>query len=182
MKKLFFIALVGFCAIHLKAQVTFVKGYIINDKGDTLKGEVKINPKKEQDNHNKVFFKDAQGIQKNYKPNKVKAYGYEGNNHYIAIDLGGEEKYYKAIARGEISLYKMIFEEVRMNESTFVAEYFLQKKGDKKMTDVKQSKFKKQLGEMMSGAAGYVSDYEDGKTLDEVKAAEVINKYNNRQK
>jgi NADPH:quinone reductase-like Zn-dependent oxidoreductase len=59
---------------------------------------------------------------------------------------------------------------------------FLQKKGDKKMIDVKQNKFKKQLGELMSGSAGFVSDYEDSKTLDEAKAAEVINKYNNREK
>lgn len=181
MKKLLMVAIIGMCATSLNAQITFVKGYIVNEKGDTLKGEVKVNPKKEQDNHNKVFFKDAQGVQKNYKPNKVKAYGYE-NNHYIAMDLGGEEKYYKAIARGEISLYKMIFEEIKMNESSFEAEYFLMKKGDKKMTDVKVSKFKKQLGEMMSGAAGYVSDYEDSKTLDEAKAAEVITKYNNREK
>lgn len=179
MKKLLFFALIAIYTTTLKSQVAFVKGYIINEKGDTLKGEVKINPKKEQDNHNKVFFKDDKGIQKNFKPNKVKAWGYY-KNHYIAMDLGGEEKYYKAIARGEISLYKMIFEEVRMNESTFLPEYFLIKKGDKKMTDVKQSKFKKQLGEMMSGAAGFVSDYEDGKVLDEAKAAEVINKYNNR--
>lgn len=176
-----FTALALVLAFGLQSQITFVKGYIVNDKGDTLEGEVKVNPKKEQDNHNKVFFKDAQGVQKNYKPNKVKAYGYE-NNHYIAMDLDGEEKYFKAIARGEISLYKMIFEEVKMNESTFVPEYFLIKKGDKKMTDVKVSKFKKQLGEMMSGSAGYVSDYEDSKTLDEAKAAEVINKYNNREK
>ena len=35
---------------------------------------------------------------------------------------------------------------------------------------------------MMSGAAGYVSDYEDSKTLDEAKAAEIINKYNTREK
>ncbi len=181
MTKLIFVALISICAATLKAQVTFVKGYIVNDKGDTLKGEVKINPKKEQDNHNKVFFKDDKGIQKNYKPNKVKAYGYE-NNHYITMDMGGEDKYYKAIARGEISLYKMIFEEIKMNESSFEAEYFLQKNGDKKMTDVKPNKFKKQLGEMISGAAGYVSDYEDSKTLDEAKAAEIINKYNTREK
>ncbi len=179
MKKLLFAAIICICVTTLKSQITFVPGYIVNEKGDTLKGEVKFNPKKEQDNHNKVYFKDAQGLQKNYKPNKIKAYGFD-KSHYVAMDIGGEEKYYKAIARGEISLYKMIFEEVKMNESSFVADYFLIKKGDKKMTDVKPNKFKKQLGEMMSGAAGYVSDYEDSKVLDEAKAAEVINKYNNR--
>lgn len=33
-------------AMYSRAQVTFVKGYIVNLKGDTLKGEAKINPKK----------------------------------------------------------------------------------------------------------------------------------------
>ena len=64
-----FLSLITFSA---NAQIAFVKGYIINEKGDTVKGEVKINPKKEQDNYSKVFFKDESGTQKNYKANKVK--------------------------------------------------------------------------------------------------------------
>jgi hypothetical protein len=149
-----------------KSQISFVKGYLLNEKGDTLKGEIKINPKKEHDNHNKVFFKDEQGIQKNYKPNKVKGYGYN-NNHYASMDCDGELKFYKVIAKGEISMF---------------ADYFLMKEGDKKMTDVKPSKLKKQLQEMMSGAASYASEYKGEKDIDESSAAQVINAYNNRAK
>ncbi|MBA2613248.1 MAG: hypothetical protein H0U95_14865 [Bacteroidetes bacterium] len=171
------ISLTSFCA---NAQIGFVKGYIINEKGDTVKGELKINPKKEQDNYSKVFFKDDSGTQKNYKPNKVKAYGF-GNQHYIAMDYEGELKFYKALARGEVSLYKMMFEVTNMNATSYDGEYYISRTDDKKMTPVKEGKFKKQLQEMMSGAAGYANDYDGDKKLNEEKAVEVINKYNNRK-
>ncbi len=171
-----FICLITFCA---NAQVTFVKGYLVNEKGDTLRGEVKINPKKEQDNYNKVFFKDESGTQKNYKPNKVKAYGFD-NQHFIAMEYEGEQKFYRALIRGEISLYKMMFEVVNMNAVSWDGEYYLSRKDDKKMITVKEAKFKKQLQEMMSGAAGFANEYEGDKKLNEEKAVEVIGKYNNR--
>lgn len=171
-----FACLISFSA---NAQITFVKGYIVNEKGDTLKGEVKINPKKEQDNYNKVFFKGEDGTQKNYKANKVKAYGFDKQN-YIAMEYEGEQKFYRVLARGEISLYKMMFEVVNMNATSWDGEYYLTRKDDKKMTTVKEGKFKKQLQEMMSGAAGYANEYDGDKKLDEEKAVEVITKYNNR--
>lgn len=174
--------LVFFCTVaqSILSQQNFVIGYIVGINGDTTKGEVKTNPKKEFDYHNKVIFRDANGVQKTYKPNKVKAYGFEGNN-YSAMDVGGEDKYYKIIAIGEISMYKMMFEEVKMNETSYIPEYFLKKTGDKKMTDVNSKKFKKQLQEMMSGSAGYANDYKGDKDIDEKSAAEVINAYNNRK-
>jgi hypothetical protein len=163
------------------SQITFVKGYMINDKGDTLKGEVKINPKKEQDNHKKVFFKDASGTQKNYKPNKVKGYGYD-NNHYVAFNFDDEPMFYKRMTTGPIYLYKSAFEVVVMNEATFDFEYFLFKEGDKKMTEVKTGKFKKQLQEWMSGQAGFANDYKEEKKFNAESAVEVINKYNDWKK
>ncbi|MGZ3899986.1 MAG: hypothetical protein ACXVNQ_06465 [Bacteroidia bacterium] len=163
------------------SQVTFVKGYLINEKGDTLKGEIKINPKKEYENHHKVFFKDASGTQKNYKPNKVKGYGYD-NNHYVSITQDDEALFYKRLTNGDITLYKSAFEVVNMNASSFDYEYYLFREGDKKLTEVKQSKFKKQLQEWMSGAAGFASDYEDDKKFNEESAIAVINKYNEWKK
>jgi hypothetical protein len=163
------------------SQVTFVKGYLINDKGDTLKGEIKLNPKKEYDNHNKVFFKDASGTQKNYKPNKVKGYGYD-NNNYVSITQDEEAKFYKRLTDGNIILYKAAFEVVNMNASSFDFEYFLFREGDKKLTEVKESKFKKQLQEWMSGAAAFANDYPEEKKFNEASAIDVINKYNDWKK
>ena len=170
---------ISLISISANAQIAFVKGYIVNEKGDTVRGEVKINPKKEQDKYNKVFFKDESGMQKNLKPNKVKAYGFEKHN-YITMDYEGEPKFYRALVRGEISLYKMMFEVTNMNATSFDGEYFIIRSDEKKMVTVKEGKFKKQLQEMMSGAAGYASDYEGDKKLNEEKAVEVITKYNTR--
>ena len=46
------------------------------------------------------------------------------------------------------------------------------------MTEVKETKFKKQIQEFMSGNAGFANDYEDGKMFNESSAVHVINKYN----
>lgn len=179
MKNIALVLLFCLTTATTKAQISFIKGYIINEKQDTLKGEVKLNPKKEYDNYSKVFFKDESGTQKNYKANKLKGYGFE-NQHYMAMDYDGESKFYKALVQGEISLYKMMFEVVNMNATSYDSEYYLSRKSDKKLTPVKEGKFKKQIQDLMSGASGYANDYDGDKKLNEEKAIEIINKYNNR--
>ncbi len=181
MKKALLTFLIAFFAAFLNAQVTFVKGYLIPDKGDTLKGEVKINPKKEHENSNKVFFKDGTGVQKNYKPNKVKGYGYD-KSHYVAIPHDGETKFYKRLSNGNILFYKVAFEITNMNETSFDFDYFLFKEGDKKLTTAKQNKFKKQLQEWMVGNADFASAFEDAKIFNQQSAIDAINKYNDWKK
>lgn len=176
-KKNSFMLAILFLASVATAQITFVKGYLVGEKGDTMQGEVKINPKKEHDNYNKVFFKDASGVQKNYKPNKVKAYGYD-NNHFVAISHNDEVKFFKRMTNGAIILYKAAFEVVVMNETSFDFEYYLFKEGDKKLTEVKEGKFKKQMMEWMKDNTEFVADYKDEKELNVEAAVEAINKYN----
>jgi hypothetical protein len=171
-----FLAALAFSAT--KAQVTFTKGYLVNEKGDTLRGEVKLNPKKEQDYYARVTFKDASGTQKNYKPAKVKAYGFD-NEHFVSIINNDEGLFYKRLTNGAILLYKGAFEVVVMNKATWEFEYFLFKQGDKKLTDVKEGKFKKQLQEWMKDGQEYAEAYNDSdKKLNVESAIEVINKYN----
>jgi hypothetical protein len=164
------------------AQFTFVKGYIVNEKGDTLRGEVKTNPKKEHESYQRVTFKDASGTQKNYKPAKVKGYGFE-NNHFISWGKEEEANFYKVLVSGPISFYKSAFEVVAMNKSTWEFDYFLFKEGDKKMTDAKVGKFGKQLKEWMKDAQEYAEYYkENSKEIDETSAIEAITKYNDSKK
>ncbi len=182
MKHLLFAFTLSISALFAKSQITFLKGYLIPDKGDTLKGEVKINPKKEQDNSNKIFFKDATGVQKNYKPGaKVKGYGYD-NNHYVTLTHDGETKFYKRLCNGNILFYKVAFEVTNMNETSFDFDYFLFREGDKKLTTAKQNKFKKQMQEWMSGAADFASDFVEEKNFNEKSAIEIITKYNEWKK
>ncbi|MBK9285405.1 MAG: hypothetical protein IPM51_13970 [Sphingobacteriaceae bacterium] len=177
MKKYTYLILFALFCGTVKAQVTFTVGYLINAKGDTLQGEVKINPKKDIDNYSKIFFKDANNIQKNYKPNKVKGYGFNGR-HFVSYTEKDESMFCERLTSGAIILYKSSFEAGSAGETTKELIYYLYKDGDKKLTEVKESKFKKQIMEWMSGSAGLANDYEDGKKFNEASAIEIINKYN----
>lgn len=171
-----FISLTSYTA---QAQITFIKGYLVNEKGDTLRGEVKYNPKKEQDCYNKVFFKDETGAQKNYKPGKkAKAYGFNDQN-FVAMEFENEMKFYRVLATGEINLYKMMYEVISMNEPILGGEYFIShKKEETKLTAVKEGKFKKQMTEWMKENPEFIEGYEDEKNLNAENATEVIKKYN----
>ncbi len=177
-KRFLFIALAGFAVCSAPAQITFVKGYVVNEKGDTLKGEVKYNPKKEQDCYNKVYFKDATGAIKNYKPKKSKAYGFN-ERHFAAMDFEGEMKYYQVLAIGEINMYKIMYEMISMNQPILGAEYFISHKKDPaNLTSVKQGKFKKQMTDWMKDHPDFINDFDDDKDFDSDTAIEVIKKYN----
>lgn len=165
----------------LEGQITFTKGYLVNDKGDTLRGEVKVNPKKEQDNYARVTFKDESGTQKNYKPAKIKGYGFN-NEHFVSLTNKDEQLFYKRLTNGPFFLYKSSFEVVVMNKAAFEFEYFLFKEGDKKLTSVKENKFKKQLKEWMEDNEEIAEGYVDEKNFNVESAIEVINKYNTWKK
>jgi hypothetical protein len=159
------------------SQITFVKGYIVSMAGDTLKGEVKINPKKEIDNYNKAYFKDASGVQKNYKPDKVKGYGFEGK-HFIASKFEGEPTFYKVLSRGQIMLYEVMFEMQQMNEISVKNEYYLAKKTDTEYSKLKEKKFKKQLEEYMKDNPEILTSADDDKKFEIEKVVELVNQYN----
>jgi hypothetical protein len=158
-------------------QASFVKAYVVTDKGDTIRGEAKINPKKPTEIYDKVAFKDANGVQKNYKPAKTPAYGLEDAN-FIALSYDGEPKFYKVLARGPINLYAVAFETMNMNEPVLEQEYFLALPDNKKLVNVKQSKFKKQLLDWMKDNVEIAESYEEEKKFNEENAIAVINKYN----
>jgi hypothetical protein len=162
------------------AQQSFAPGYIVTDKNDTIKGEVRINPKKPHDVYSKVYFKDPKGIQKNYRPEKIKGYGVNTDT-YLSLDSDGEPLFYKVLVTGYINFYKLEFETIRMNNPVFEFEYYFtdpeSEKG--KLVVVKENKFKKQISEYMEDNPEIAQDYsDDGKNFDPEKAAEVIAQYN----
>lgn len=172
--------LFSICASAQKKEtpkIVFLPGYIVNEKGDTLKGEVKYNPKKEQDCYSKVFFKDQAGTQKNYKPKKVKAYGFDGK-HFMAMEFENELKYYRVLTTGSINFYKIMYEMISMNQPVIGAVYYISHKDDSKLKEVKEGKFKKQMTEWMKDNTEFLNNYEDEKEFNVESATEVIRQYN----
>jgi hypothetical protein len=159
------------------SQGTFVKAYVVTDKGDTVRGEAKVNPKKPVEMFDKVTFKDVNGVQKNYKPAKTRAFGMD-TAHFIALSYEGEPKFYQVLARGPINLYMVAFEAMNMNEVVLEREYFLSLPDNKKLVNVKQNKFKKQLLEWMKDKPEIAENYSEEKIFDPQRAKEVIEEYN----
>ncbi|MGE0566302.1 MAG: hypothetical protein AB7O73_00010 [Bacteroidia bacterium] len=176
MKVLFF-SLALSLSFGLKSQINYVNGYVVTLEGDTLKGEIKVNPKKDYDKFKRAGFKSKDGAQKNYKPNKIKAYGVEGRN-FISWKLDDEDVFLERLTDGHITLLKAAFEAIVMNETNHVYEYYLLIEGEKKLQDINVKKFSKQLTKIMEGSESIAEKYEDGKELNESSAIEVINQFN----
>ena len=150
---------------------------MITIAGDTLKGEVKMNPKKEFDNYNKVFFKDASGVQKNYKPDKVRGYGFD-NKHFITSKYDGEPTFFKVLSRGHIMLFEMMYEMQQMNEIAVKNEYYIAKKEDTEYAKLKENKYKKQLTELMKDNPDILANADEDKKFEIEKVVELVNQYN----
>jgi hypothetical protein len=158
------------------AGQNFTKGYVITEKGDSLAGEIKINPKKEYEVYNKLTFRDPNGAQKNYKPEKVRRYGFE-KRQFFSMDADGERKFFESLASGKINFYKTVTETTRMNETSFEPEYYLARP-DNKLVSVKESKFRKQIADWMKDQPDIAADYPEEKKFYPEKALEIINRYN----
>jgi hypothetical protein len=162
------------CA-RLHAQVIFDKGYIINTKGDTVRGDVKLNISDTSEYYDKAVFKDEKG-QKNYLPEKIRGYGV-GKRNFTSIKLRGETSFYEILAKGHIGMYKRVLEAIKMNELAHETEYYFTVDG-KKPVVLGPEKFRRQLALVMEDNTSFITGYGDD-TFNEKKVAETITQYNN---
>jgi hypothetical protein len=175
MKKIvFFLLILPFACL---AQQTFIPGYVVDLKGDTLKGEIRYNPKKELDMYSKVGFKEVSGAQRTFKPEKIKAYGYDGKV-FVSATIDGEAAFYKTLSHGAIDLFETQYETLQMNDIKLKNDFFMKKNGSSEFIRIKHNKFKKQLAEQMSDNSEIVKQLEENKNLEFENIIEVFNQYN----
>jgi hypothetical protein len=160
--------------LQFNAQIIFEKGYVVNSKGDTLKGEVKLNIADTTEYYDKAVFRDEKG-QKNFFPEKTRAYGV-GNRHFVSIKVHGEAAFYEVLTRGHISFYKRLLEAIKMNELATELEYYIAV-GDKKPYVLGPEKFRRQLVLAMEDNDSFATGYQ-GKEFDQSRVAETIAAYN----
>lgn len=132
------------------AQLNFYEGYIITNEGDTIKGEVKANPKKELSLFSKVLFKDKQGFSKTYKPDKIKGFAYYNsikNKWHVFISVKQNEyQFYKIAIQHPVLIYEYQYEDMKVGGEFYTAkEYYIQE--DNEFIRLKPKKMKKQLSE-----------------------------------
>jgi hypothetical protein len=161
-----------------QAQVKYYQGYVIMLNGDSLKGEIKKNPKREFDNFTKASFRKKEGSEiKSFSPSKIKEYCVDGIV-FVSRNVDGEQVFVKCISRGAVSLYEAQVEVLQMNEIKVKSDYYMEKAGGE-FVKVKSSKFKKQMSDAMADNEEIVKAIED-KKYDYENIVEVVNAYNKK--
>lgn len=158
MKKLFclLVLFVAGTVTSLHAEMVWKSGYVILTTGDTIKGEIKINTKKELPLFQKVYLKKGEAT-KTYKPEQVKEYTYE-NERFISRKIDGEMQFLKVLSYGRIILYEWQFELQRGADLIVEKEYYIETNdGTGKIEKTKPGKFKKVVAERMADHAELVA-------------------------
>ncbi len=97
------------CFSHLVfAQAPFETGYVITNKGDTLKGKIKDRRyTASAPNPDKIRFIDSTGVEVNYGPDDIKKYCKKGINFFRVLPIGMEAKFKFAeiIEYGDVILF-----------------------------------------------------------------------------
>jgi hypothetical protein len=181
MKKLFSFLLIfsagTFTSLH--AELVYKPGYVLLTTGDSVKGDIRVNPKKELANFQKVAVKIGETT-KTYKPEQVKEYAFE-TTKFVARKVDGEMQFLKVIASGRINLYELQFEVQRGNEIAVDSDYYIEK-NDGSNADpqkVKSGKFKKMVAEMMADNADLVARVQnEDKKYEIADMQSVVEEYN----
>src|SRR6476646_8004163 len=122
-----------------KAQVKYFQGYVIMLNGDSLKGEIKMNLKREFDNFTKASYRKKDGAEiKSFSPSKIKEYSVDGIV-FVSRNVEGEQVFVKRISKGALSLYESQIEVMQMNDIKVKSDYYIEKTGGE-FVKVKSSK------------------------------------------
>ena len=163
-----------------KADLVWKAGYVILNNGDTVKGDIKYNTKKELPLFTKVSLKMADGVQKNYKPDQVKEFSYEGVR-FLTRTLDKELVFLKLVSEGNINLFEWQYEVYHGEETRIEKDFYVEKTGSdaKEPKKLKGNHFKKTVSELMSDNTELVTRVEnEDKKYEIADMQSVIEEYN----
>ncbi len=181
MKKLFcLIVAIGIFTVNVFSQApgVTVKGYVITLKDDTLRGDIKLNPKKELEVFEKVIINLSATEKKTFKPDKIKGYRTDSAT-FVSKKLDDAMSFFKVLSTGKLNLYVYQYYWEKPNKDVVTkSEYYMEKQGEDKTIKIKTgSKYKKQLSEAMADNEELVKNLED-RELSEEEMIEIFNQYN----
>ena len=161
---------------HANAQAKYFSGYVILLNGDTLKGEVKKNPKREFDNFAKAAYRKKDGGEiKTFNPTKIKEYNVDGVT-FVSRNVNGEQVFVKRLSKGVVNLYESQIEVLQMNDFKVKSDYYMEK-GAGEFVKIKSGKFKKQVEEVMADNEEILKALAD-KKYEYDNIVELFNAYN----
>jgi hypothetical protein len=148
--------------------VTSSQGYVVTNKGDTLKGEIIERDKKTglRFEGDKIKLIISPTEKKSYSPGKIKMY-YNGENVFESVEYKSEEfAFMQVVDKGELTLYQLDLERDKKGEiEVYETQYYVKKTTEKAAIRIKENNFKKDIGAL-------VKDNDD--MLDEVNNKDLV--------
>lgn len=180
MKKqlLFLFIALGF-SIASTAEMVYKSGYVILNSGDTVRGDIKVNTKKELPLFAKVILKQGE-TSKTYKPEQVKGYSLDGVQ-FLTRKLGGEMVFLKVVTSGRIVIFEHQFEVYHGDQTLVEKEYYVEKNDgtSNELVKLKGNKFKKLSAEWMSDHSELVAKIDqENKKMEFAEMQAYIEEYN----
>lgn len=134
---------------EMRIAPSFLPGYYLNLKGDTVKGEVQSNMDKESDYANSFFFKTkggTKGMEINSK--KAKGYGFD-DKHYTTLKMDDKDVYIKYLEKGRLNLFEYDYDTSEGVKAVYLIVDSRAGEDDKLgtniLTQLDEKSFKKQL-------------------------------------
>lgn len=161
------------------AELVWKTGYVIMNNGDTLKGEIKYNTKKELSLFSKVPFRQGEVV-KTYKPDQIKEFSFE-ETRFLTRTMDKELVFLKLVSEGAINLFEWQFEMQHGEKMVVDSDYYIEKVGssEKEPQKLKGNKFKKTVSELMTDNTELVARVEaDDKKYEFGEMKSVIEEYN----
>ena len=109
----------GICQFaSAQTSMLWKKGYVLLTTGDTVKGEIRLNTKKEFDLYTKVTVKKSEEEKRTFNPQKAKEYCFE-DTHFVSRLVEGEGAFVKCVSIGAVNLYEHQYEWQSGNEIVY---------------------------------------------------------------
>ncbi|MBA3664602.1 MAG: hypothetical protein H0W61_10385 [Bacteroidetes bacterium] len=125
-----------------KMAPVLAKGYYLNPKGDTVKGEVQTNYDNELDIYKGFNFR-VPGTTKvvAISSKKAKGYGYEGH-HFVLFPYDSQsEVYLEQLVSGRLNFFEFKFNETKEGRPVISSKYYIQDtKADEKEKEMRELK------------------------------------------
>lgn len=92
-----------------KMAAVFLEGYYINNKNDTVRGQIQANPNDPTDFYRQFAFLSGKSKKpKMFLAKNTKAYGFEGR-HFVMLTYGGEKFFVERLTNGRLAFYEHKF-------------------------------------------------------------------------
>lgn len=167
-----------------KMAPVFTPGYYVNGKGDTVRGQVQVNPDDATDFYKKFGFKAGNAAKPAFiDPKKAKAYGFDGR-HFIFVNYDGEDIYLERLAQGRVNFFEYKFNGSVNGYDAVESNYYVQDtRGEGKYMSLREIKkisnrfYKKDLENYLRDQPMVWNDL-DKYTFNKEKVVSAINEFN----